>query len=178
VALRSPVAAVTGWQPDAWRRAVGLGLRSDGTKLGLSAFGLDLFSDLPEQECPTRNSAEAHFAKRGAAFVAGESEAGLVLWHRAHHVERLPGRADVVVARFSTNGEMEKLEPVARQQEEPVSDDHDFGKIAEQFCAAHRATREMPGRERPRALLRKSCYPTSTRSRTDVPLLQARRFPA
>jgi hypothetical protein len=156
VALRWPLAAVTGREPDGWRRALGLGLRSDGTKFGLSAFGLDLFSDLPEQErtSPTRKSAEAHFAKRWAAFVSGESEAGWVLRHRRHHVERLPGRADVVVARFSTNGEMERIEPVAQQPEEPVLDDHDVGIIAESFCAAHRATREMPERERPQALLR------------------------
>lgn len=156
VALRLPLAAATGREPDGWRRALGLGLRSDGTKFGLSAFGLDLFSDLPEQErtSATRKSAEAHFAKRWAAFVSGESEAGWVLRHRRHHVERLPGRADVVVARFSPNGEMEKIEPIARAQEEPVTDHHGLGQIAESFCAAHRATRELPERERPQALLR------------------------
>ena len=163
VALRSPVAALTRRQPDGWRRAVGLGLRSDGTKFGLSAFGLDLFSDLPEQErtAPTRKSAEAHFAKRWAAFVAGETEAGWVLSHKANHVERLPGCADVVVARFSANGEMEKLEPVTRQPEKAFSNDHDFVKIAEQFCAAHRATREMPERKRPQALLRAAEQPVA-----------------
>jgi len=156
VGLRLPLAALTGREPDGWRRALGLGLRSDGTKFGLGAFGLDLFSDLPEpmQVTPTRKIAEAHFAKRWALFVAGESEAGWVLRHGPHHVERLPGRGDVVLARFSKQGELEKIRPVPRKDEEPVSDDPSFGMIAEAFCAAHRATREMPERERPQALLR------------------------
>jgi len=155
IALRLPVAAVTGREPDGWRRMVGLGLRSDGTKFGLSAFGLNLFSDLPERErdAPSREIAEAHFAKRWAAFVAGEAEAGWVLRHGTHHVERLPGRADVVIARFSPNGELEKIEPVARPAEESFSEDDESCKIAGAFCAAHRATREMPERERPQALL-------------------------
>jgi len=155
LAVRLPIAAVTGREPDGWRRALGLGLRSDGTKFGLSAFGLDLFSGLPEAQrsTPTRKSAETHFAKRWAEFVGGESEASWVLEHKAHHVECLPGKGDVVVAQFSADGQLETIEPVMRKQEEPFSDDQGFGRIAEIFCAAHRATRHLPERERPQALL-------------------------
>jgi len=131
---------------------------------------LDLFSDLPQPEpaAAARQSAEAHFAARWAAFVAGESEAGWVLRHRPHRVERLPGRADVVVARFSPKGELEKIDLVKRRPEESVAENHDFGNIAEAFCAAHRATREMPERTRPQAL-RKAAEQAVARRGADSP---------
>ena len=132
---------------------MGLGLRSDGTKFGLSAFGLELFSDLPERvrPTPTRAVAEAHFARRWAGFVAREPEAGWVLLHRNHHVERRPGKAKVLVGQFAANGDLEKIEPVANGEEQPFPETR---QLAEAICAAHRTTRELPERRRPRQLLR------------------------
>lgn len=110
--VRLPVAALTGCEPDAWRRVVGLGLKSDGTKFGLSAFGLDLFSDVPAQASSalTREAAEAHFVQRWAQFIRGEPEARWVLRHRKHHVERFPGNGEIVVAKFAEDGKLQKLE--------------------------------------------------------------------
>ena len=152
VALRLPVASLTGFEP--WRRTVGLGLRSDGTKFGLSAFGLDLFSNLPEPDrlAPSREKAEAHFARRWAEFVRGEPEARWVLRHRKHHVERVPGKGEVVIARFSEDGQLQKIESVVGQPEASPSEHEKGRKIEAAFCAAHRATRDMQERERPRAL--------------------------
>jgi hypothetical protein len=155
VALRWPLAALTGREPDGWRRAVGLGLRSDGTKFGLSAFGLDLFSDLPKsgRGVLTRERAEAHFAKRWASFVAGEPEAGGVLRHGTYHVERLPGRAEVVISRFSSVGDLESIEPAGTEGEDALAPRPDFRIVVDAFSVAHRATRELPERERPQAIL-------------------------
>jgi hypothetical protein len=156
VVLRLPVASLTGFEPDSWRRTVGLGLRSDGTKFGLSTFGLDLFANVPEQErpAPTREKAEAHFARRWAEFVLGEPEARWVLRHRKHYVERVPGKGEVVIARFSEDGELQKIESVVEQPNASPSEHEERRKTEEAFCAAHRATRDMPERERPRALQR------------------------
>lgn len=147
--LRLPVASLTGLEPDSWRRVVGLGLRSDGTKFGLSAFGLALFSNCSDQErhFPTREQAEAHFVKRWAEFIRAEPEARWVLHHQKHFVERQEGSGDLVVSRFSTDGELQKIEPW--EDALPLEDQL---KIAELFCAAHRATRALPEGSRPEAL--------------------------
>ena len=58
-----------------------------------------------------------------------------------------------MIAQFSPPGELEKIEPVLRAPNECLPKDSGFEKIAEAFCAAHRATRDLPERQRPRALL-------------------------
>jgi hypothetical protein len=154
--LRLPLACLTGFEPDSWRRVLGLGLRSDGTKFGLSAFGLDLFSNVPGKEgrAPTREEAESHFANRWAEFVLGEPEARWVLRHRKHYVERVPGEGEMVIVRFSEDGELQKIESVKEQPGKSLSEHNERRKIEEAFCVAHRATRDLPERERPQALQR------------------------
>jgi len=155
--LRLPVAYLTGCEPDPWRRIVGLGLKSDGTKFGLSAFGLDLFSNIPERagSAPTREQAEAHFARRWAQFILNEPEARWVLRHRMHHVERFTGNGELVVTRFSDDGTLHKIESVAAEAKASSPSQYkECPKIEQAFCAAHRATRDLPECERPQALQR------------------------
>lgn len=88
--VRLPLVSVTGQEPDCWRRILGLGLRTEGAKFGLSAFGLDLFSDLGDRAGPRQVQAapEAHFAERLASFLDTEPDAHWCLRHLPHHVER------------------------------------------------------------------------------------------
>jgi len=156
VLVRTPFAVLTGTTIDCWRRTLGLGLRSDGTKFGLSAFGLDLFSDVPRENRPelSRESAEAHFVKRWTAFIANEPEARWGLRHGTHLVERVPDRPDIVVARFSDDGRLEKLEPYLLEADGRAPARSEISKISNALCAAHAATGELPERERPQHLLK------------------------
>ena len=57
----------------AWRRATGIGLRSQSSKFCLAAFGLDLWSDCDTPpDRPARADIEKHFIHRWGAFLADE----------------------------------------------------------------------------------------------------------
>src|SRR5688572_13280136 len=59
---------------DPWRRATGIGLKSEGSKFALTAFGLDLWSDVKR---PPANASYAdcrqHFLERFDAFIRNEA---------------------------------------------------------------------------------------------------------
>src|SRR5215213_4854576 len=59
---------------DPWRRATGIGLKSEGSKFTLTAFGLDLWSDV--QSAPANASCadcRAHFLERFGGFIRDEA---------------------------------------------------------------------------------------------------------
>jgi hypothetical protein len=59
---------------DGWRRAAGLVLRGEASTFVLSAFGLDLWSDVPGRRSPVLQESEAHVAERLAKFLLAEVE--------------------------------------------------------------------------------------------------------
>jgi hypothetical protein len=65
-------------EPDAWRRTVGVGLRSEASKFVLSAFDLDALSDCPGQDL-SHTAEEQHFAERFARFLQTQPNAQFAL---------------------------------------------------------------------------------------------------
>ena len=59
---------------DGWRRGAGLVLRGQGATFVLSAFGLDLWSDVAEPSSPTIDASREHFAQRFASFLADDKD--------------------------------------------------------------------------------------------------------
>lgn len=102
--------------PDGWRRAMGVGLRSQGSRFVLSAFGLDLWSDLtppPDAPEPAYEAAQRHFVKRFAEFLRNEPIARCELEHTRSLTDvRSRQEVDVTFARFGPEGELQSVELV------------------------------------------------------------------
>ncbi len=73
--LKKPLASAGLIRPMCgWRRTACIGLQSEGSKFCLTAFGLDLWSDVSNPPAqPTREEAERHFCERFMSFLRGES---------------------------------------------------------------------------------------------------------
>ncbi|HWD18738.1 MAG TPA: hypothetical protein VHB20_05620 [Verrucomicrobiae bacterium] len=94
-----PLRKWAGREPDCWRRTLGLGLRSEACKFGLTAFGLRVPS--------------SDLAPRLAEFLRHEPEARWALRHGKHHVERIPWpQPELAVGEFSGD-ELQALTPRA-----------------------------------------------------------------
>ena len=65
-------------EADPWRRTVGTGLRSEASKFGLSAFGVQTRSALTGENL---SGDEQHFTRRFAAFLQTEPSARFALRH-------------------------------------------------------------------------------------------------
>ncbi len=59
---------------DGWRRGAGLVLRGEAATFVLSAFGLDIWSDVERPVAPSVAASQEHFAGRLACFLAGEAD--------------------------------------------------------------------------------------------------------
>lgn len=59
---------------DGWRRASGLLLRDEASTFVLSAFGLDVWSDVQGQSARTFADTQAHAAERLVGFLKGETD--------------------------------------------------------------------------------------------------------
>ena len=102
-------------RPDGWRRATGVGLRSEASKFALSAFGLDLWSDdrPPEgADAPPVERAEEHFVLRFGQFLRGETIPRINLEHD-RSLTRLVVRdqVDLTLAAFGPGGELLSARP-------------------------------------------------------------------
>jgi hypothetical protein len=68
------IAAKIRRRPDGWRRGAGLVLRDSASKFVLSAFGLNIWSDVLPPNPASAKETEEHLAARLANFLAGEKE--------------------------------------------------------------------------------------------------------
>jgi hypothetical protein len=128
-------------KPDGWRRVVGVGLRNEAAKFGLSAFGLTL---------PRAEGAVPALAR----FLRSDPEARFALRHSRQHTERDPiDRADLVELRFAADGSLVELvphlDPVVR-----AADGADPERAAAAVIASYNRTRMLPEAARPIELAR------------------------
>ncbi|MBS0660016.1 MAG: hypothetical protein JSR82_17385 [Verrucomicrobia bacterium] len=124
-------------RPDPWRRTLGLGLRGEGTKFALSAFGV---------RCEARESDEA-LARRLAGWLQRTNADGsrYALRHGRWYVERVAvERVPVALLEFESDGALRSLLPL---DEVPL--------VAERIAAvlaAHGRTANLVEAERPSQL--------------------------
>ena len=86
---------------DPWRRIIGLGLRSEGTKFELSLFGLKAGPSRFSQE----GFLDSEFATRYIRFLRDRPETFVALSHHRFWVERITiSELDFIVAEFAENG--------------------------------------------------------------------------
>src|SRR5450432_3269199 len=94
-------------EPDPWRRTVGTGLRSEASKLGLSAFEVYPRSPLTGENFSV---GEQHFTRCLAAFLQAEPSLRFALRHDRFCCYRVANRyADVALAEFSPWGELRSI---------------------------------------------------------------------
>jgi hypothetical protein len=97
-------------EPDPWRRTVGTGLRSEASKFGLSAFGVQTRSALTGENL---SGDEQHFTRRFAAFLQTEPSARFALRHDRFSCYRVANEcADLTLAEFSPSGELLSILPI------------------------------------------------------------------
>jgi hypothetical protein len=88
---------------DPWRRIIGLGLRSEGTKFELSLFGLKCAPGRFVQE----DFLDSEFAARYIRFLRDRPETFVALSHHRFWVERITtSELDFVLAEFAENGSL------------------------------------------------------------------------
>jgi hypothetical protein len=88
---------------DPWRRIIGLGLRSEGTKFELSLLGLKGAPGRLIQE----DFLDSEFAARYMRFLRDQSEIFIALSHHRFWVERITtSELDFVLAEFAENGSL------------------------------------------------------------------------
>jgi hypothetical protein len=131
---------------DAWRRLVGLGLRSAGCRFGLSALGLDL-----QEVGPTTD----HLAKKLHRFLAAEPDACWALEHHPHFVERVAcNEPDLVLAEFAADGARDRIVPYLHPESPSPLTAGQRATVEDAVTFAHGETRTLPDAVRPQALLR------------------------
>lgn len=124
-------------RPDPWRRTLGLGLRGEGTKFALSAFGI---------ACDAGESDEA-LARRLGSWLGETLAAGAChgLRHGTDLVERIPAPAPTsALLEFEPDGTLRSAQPQAERLLR--------AEVIAAVLEAHRRTRDLPETERPARL--------------------------
>ena len=97
-------------EPDPWRRTVGIGLRLDASKFGLSVFGAKMPSPSASENPSER---EKLFARRFRTFLQGESAGRFALRHERFCCTRVVNQnADTILVEFSPWGEIRSILPI------------------------------------------------------------------
>ncbi len=157
-ALAAPWYAL-GWalrirRPDPWRRTVGLGLRGEGSKFALCAFGLALFPDGAGPSEVGIGQVESVAARRVQETLQEDpGERWMLSFGRALVSRRRSSAADVCLLRFDDGGALEGLDASFDPR---VGGDSwtpgERAKVGGAIVAAHRATSALPEWDRPGAL--------------------------
>lgn len=125
--------------PDAWRRATSLGLRSEGSKFALSAFGLDLWSDAPrphDAPAPTASDAEAQVVRRLARFLQSEPLAQLAVRHRGVCATAVPrAEVDLAIGQYDERGRLRSLDALLDERRPIAAADQQRGRDTLQSIA-------------------------------------------
>jgi hypothetical protein len=154
---------------DPWRRIIGLGLRSEGTKFELSLLGLKGAPGRFAQE----DFLDSEFAAGYIRFLRDRLEIFVALSHHRFWVERITTSAlDFVLAEFGANGSLVRFQ-ADFDPRSPLN----LGmpvqlRVDKILLQAHRDTRHLPETVRPRELWR--CV--SRRYRCVIPKAQVKNF--
>lgn len=141
--LRWPWSNLGSGVVDPWRRTLGLGLRSEGTRFGLASFGLN----------PGPDPTQVSFTQRWRAFLETEPDAHWALQHNPHLAERVPLEAiDVVAARFETDGSLISVRAELDPRFPVGLPEPDARAVEAALINAYAATRQESDLTRPRQL--------------------------
>jgi hypothetical protein len=141
-------------EPDAWRRTVGIGLRSEASKFALSAFGLDALSDCLSKDL-SQAAEEQHFVERFARFLQTQPNAQFALKHDRYCSYRVANpHVDVILAQFSPGGELLSISPFLDDRS-PLALAQSYRlEIEDTLVEEYNQTRHLAENIRPVALLR------------------------
>lgn len=136
---------------DPWRRIIGLGLRSEGTKFELSVFGLKGAPGRFVQE----DFLDSEFAARYICFLRDRPETFVALSHHRFWVERITtSELDFVLAEFAENGSLIRFQ-ADFDPRSPLNLAMPIRlRVDEILLQAHRDSRHLPEAVRPRELWR------------------------
>lgn len=134
-----------------------MGLRSEGSKFALSAFGLNLFPSRPEASVVEDvDEIAAYFAARFRKFLETAPEARFALSHGRLLVRRVETTAtDVVVGSFREDGSLSGLRPFLDPRFPLEVDAATYAQVIMVVIEAYHHTRRMPEAKRPRRLRRR-----------------------
>ncbi len=149
LAGKALVAARLRSQPDGWREVVGVALRGEHSKFGVSCFGLCV------PDVPGEPDFEARVANQLALFLQSEPEARYRLWHGTWHTRRFANEhVDLVVLHFNAADELERIEPhLAPTNPFGEPDAVTREKVHAALVSAYNRTRHLPEARRPTELL-------------------------
>lgn len=140
---RAPWLKLLGREPDCWRRTLGLGLRSEGTRFALSSFNLRIPADSNPSATVADNVA-SRFIQHFSKFIAAEPAAHFVLRHYPYHVERMAvSRTDLVQCDFGAQGELLVMRPQLDPREAVALDSAAQQQVENIVVLAHRLTRHL-----------------------------------
>jgi hypothetical protein len=136
---------------DPWRRIIGLGLRSEGTKFELSLLGLKAAPGRLVQE----DFLDSEFAARYIRFLRDRLETFVALSHHRFWVERITtSELDFVLAEFAENGSLIRFQ-ADFDPRSPLNLPKPIRLRADEILLqAHRDTRHLPEAVRPREFWR------------------------
>ena len=152
---RAPMLKLLGREPDCWRRTVGLGLRSEGTRFALGCFGLRIPPDSESMaaEGLVFSDTLERFVRQFARFAATEPDAHFALKHHPHHVERAArSHVDLVSCEYSPEGELVGITTHLDSRAPAALDYAAWCDVEKAILAAHRATRHLSDKGRPQEL--------------------------
>lgn len=126
--------------PEAWRKLLGVALRGEPSKFGVSAFGLRV----PADELPAR----LH------AFLRTEPEATYALSHtRPYCTRHACDTIDLVVQHFDAGGELTGIDTLLDPNRPSGLDEATRASVRAAAVAAYRATARLPEAVRPLELV-------------------------
>lgn len=142
VLMRAPLLKLLGREPDCWRRTLGLGLRSEGTRFALSSFGLQIPTDIT-----TANQSEdivARFIQQFGRFIVGEPDVHFILKHHPYYVERTPvAQVDLVRCDYRPDGDLLAIKPHLDARMPMQLDAAAQQEVEKIILLAHRSTRQL-----------------------------------
>ena len=138
-------------EPDPWRRTVGTGLRSEASKFGLSAFGINTGSLWTTERF---SGPEEDLAKRFALFLRTEPSARFALRHDRFCCHRVVNRrAETTLAEFSPWGELRSILPILDQSDPVPLNSSERGEVERLIVEEFNRTRQLPEFARARILI-------------------------
>ncbi len=139
-------------EPDPWRRTVGTGLRSEASKFGLSAFGVQVLSTFEGEKL---SEEEQHFIRRLAAFLQAEPSTRFALQHDSFCCYRVASPfADATLADFSPWGELRSISPMLDDNHPVTLTSSERREIERSIVEEYNYTRHLPEFVRVRTLVR------------------------
>lgn len=142
VLVRAPLLKLLGREPDCWRRTLGLGLRSEGTRFALSSFGLQIPTDANTANQP--GDIVDRFIHHFAHFIVNEPDAHFILKHHPYHVERMPvSQMDLVRCDYCAKGELGAIKPHLDSRIPVTLDAPARTEVEKIILLAHRSTRQL-----------------------------------